>query len=331
MGPKKEIKKVEMLRKTIELSDSESDESDEDVIQPKSMTRFVTSKHDIISSVKDTRSGTTDRIVLSKALNDFTSISESFCDAVDKWKEITSDRISDIVGNIESKKIEYSELIENKEKEYKNKEKDVEDKYKNKKIDLQQEYKILNIELDQLFKNKHIELEQEFKNKQIDIEQRFKNKQIDIEQQNKNKQIETEQQLREFQIVACEKIANNNDYMLITKKDYEKTQSDLEILKDNLSDIEGNIEDRINKMIEIEKASLQEKLKQDNLTKDLNHKAEIADLIAQNKQQVKEIEFMNRINDNLTNEVSEQRNLTKEIAKASSKSQITQSFTKDSH
>jgi dynactin complex subunit len=65
------------------------------------------------------------------------------------------------------------------------------------------------------------------------------------------------------------------------------------------------------------------------VTKDLNHKAETAELIAQNKQQLKEIEFLNKLIANLTNEVSEQRNLTKEIAKASSKAQINQSFTKD--
>ena len=100
-------------------------------------------------------------------------------------------------------------------------------------------------------------------------------------------------------------------------------------VKDKLEEFEKSFNDKLVKKIELEKLILQDKLKQDSMTKDLNHKAEIAELIAQNKQQLKEIEFLNKLIVNLTNEVSEQRNLTKEIAKASSKAKINQSFNKD--
>jgi urease gamma subunit len=58
----------------------------------------------------------------------------------------------------------------------------------------------------------------------------------------------------------------------------------------------------------------------------LEHKATIASLQAQVEQQVKEIRVLNETISGLKHELSEQRNLTKEVAQASSKSQISQNF-----
>lgn len=58
----------------------------------------------------------------------------------------------------------------------------------------------------------------------------------------------------------------------------------------------------------------------------LQHKAAIASLEAQVQQQVKEIRVLNDTISGLKHELSEQRQLTKEVAQASSKSQISQNF-----
>jgi hypothetical protein len=58
----------------------------------------------------------------------------------------------------------------------------------------------------------------------------------------------------------------------------------------------------------------------------LEHKATIASLQAQVEQQVKEIRVLNETIAGLKHELAEQRNLTKEVAQASSKSQISQNF-----
>ena len=68
--------------------------------------------------------------------------------------------------------------------------------------------------------------------------------------------------------------------------------------------------------IELEKTKLEDIFKQDKLTLQLTHKAEIAELIAQNKQHIREIEILNSTISNMKSEIAEQRNLTKEVAQA---------------
>ena len=58
----------------------------------------------------------------------------------------------------------------------------------------------------------------------------------------------------------------------------------------------------------------------------LEHKATVASLQAQVEQQVKEIRVLNDTISGLKHELAEQRTLTKEVAQASSKSQISQNF-----
>ncbi len=286
----------------------ESDESEsENIPIPKTKTVSKSDTKLTEAKLNDIKNKSDERVIFTKALNNFANVSKDLNIAIDFWKEITTDKIQEIIIQIESKKKEYNELIENMEKEYLQKEKDLSDKYKDKEKNFETKYN--NIKNDFLL---------ELNNNKKENEQKIKNLKID-----------TEQELKEFQIQACEEIAIKNDYKLISLNEYEKIESELKVTKDKLIENENSFNDRVLEKIELEKQILQDKLKQDNLTKDLNHKAEIAELIAQNKQQIKEIEFLNKQIDNLTNEVSEQRNLTKEIAKASSKAQITQSFSKE--
>ena len=63
-------------------------------------------------------------------------------------------------------------------------------------------------------------------------------------------------------------------------------------------------------------------------TKELEHKAEVAELSAQVKQKTLEIESLHKEIDNLRSEVASQRKLTQAVAEASKAPPITQSFGK---
>ncbi len=78
-----------------------------------------------------------------------------------------------------------------------------------------------------------------------------------------------------------------------------------------------------------EKAKFDAELKRQNVAQEQAYKTATAEMKAQFNQQNKEIEMLNRTIETLKLEITEQRNLTKEIAQAGAKSQITQNFKKD--
>jgi len=273
---------------TIQSSDSDSSDSQK-------------KNNKIRPMVKD------DKFNIAKALNKFSLISKEFQEFADGWKEITTERIEEIMITIESKNKEYENLIKNKEEEFKNKNKILEEEFKNKNKILEEEYKDKNKILEEKYREKNIDLEHEFKNFSMENKLKF----------------------REDEMKTCEEISKKNNYKLMLLNDYEKIFSELEITKEKLAELETTFNNKLIEKIESEKQIVHEKIKHDIDTKVLNHKAEIAEIMAENKQQLKEIEFLNKLIINLTNEVSEQRTLTKEIAQASSKAQIKQSFQKD--
>ena len=262
---------------TIQSSDSDSSDSQK-------------KNNKIRPMVKD------DKFNIAKALNKFSLISKEFQEFADGWKEITTERIEEIMITIESKNKEYENLIKNKEEE---------------------------------FKNKNKILEEEYKDKNKILEEKYREKNIDLEHEFKNFSMENKLKFREDEMKTCEEISKKNNYKLMLLNDYEKIFSELEITKEKLAELETTFNNKLIEKIESEKQIVHEKIKHDIDTKVLNHKAEIAEIMAENKQQLKEIEFLNKLIINLTNEVSEQRTLTKEIAQASSKAQIKQSFQKD--
>lgn len=258
------------------------------------------------------------RKVLSKTLEDINNVSKKFISSIDVWTDITLEKINQIVSDIETKTNEYNQLIIKKEKEYEELIIKKEKEYNELIVKKEKEYD----DKEKIFSEKYISKKQELKHQhKIETEE--------LKQQLKNIKIDTAQEIKEFKINACNEIAIKNDYKLVSLNEYEKHEHELKNIKDKLEEYEKSFNDKLIEKIETEKILLQEKQKQDLITKELNNKANNADLIAQNKHQLKEIEFLNKQIINLTNEVSEQRNLTKEIAKASSKAQINQSFNKD--
>ena len=78
-----------------------------------------------------------------------------------------------------------------------------------------------------------------------------------------------------------------------------------------------------------ERAKFEAELKRQNFAQEQTYKTATAEMKAQFNQQNKEIEMLNRTIETLKHEIVEQRLLTKEIAQAGSKSQITQTIGKN--
>jgi hypothetical protein len=160
---------------------------------------------------------------------------------------------------------------------------------------------------------------------QIDSKKReYEQMNSHLENEFKNNQIETKQRLNEFKIKACEELVKDYNMQVIKNEDLYKLKSDLTVLQKELSEVNKSFDDKLRNDVEKEKQFYTSKLQQETSTLTLNHKAQIAELSAQCAQQKKEIEMLNRTIENLKHEVAEQRTLTKEVAIASSKAQITQ-------
>jgi len=145
-----------------------------------------------------------------------------------------------------------------------------------------------------------------------------------LENNFKNNQIETQQRLNEFKVKACEEIVKDFNMQVIKNDDFYRLKNELSSVQKELNDVNKMFDERLTKDVEREKQLYITKLQQETTTLTLNHKAQMAEITAQCAQQKKEIDMLNKTIENLKHEVAEQRNLTKEVAIASSKAQITQ-------
>lgn len=251
-------------------------------------------------------SNDSDRIQLAQAINNLTIKSEQFLEAIKSFDSFR-ENIAQLDIQIETKKREHKDLIDNLELTYVNKSKNLDSEYK---------------ELNKALQNKYQEI-----NKKLETEYQDKNKQL--QNDFKNHQIEVKQKLSEFKVKSCEEIAKEFEMMVIKNDDYKNLISNVQRANQDLEDIKKNFNDQCNNIRSEEKNKYQAQLKLEMTTSELNHKANIAELKAQVDQQKKEIDVLQKTIDNLKHEIAEQRTLTKEVAQASSKSQINQKFGKD--
>ena len=107
--------------------------------------------------------------------------------------------------------------------------------------------------------------------------------------------------------------------MYIETSEHSRMVSELDMLKTTTAA-------QLSAAVDAERSSGKAALTQALHNQSLSHKAEIASLSAQVEQQVKEIAVLKETISNLKHEIAEQRSLTKEVAIASSKSSIQQSF-----
>jgi len=133
--------------------------------------------------------------------------------------------------------------------------------------------------------------------------------------------IKLSQQLREFKLEAAQNVLKEFNMVAIDASRYTAVENELQQLKETSQDaLYKAVKDAETR------AKHEHQTAVTNLA--LEHKAQIASLEAQVQQQIKEIKVLNDTIAGLKHELSAQRELTKEVAQASSKAQISQSFAK---
>jgi hypothetical protein len=142
-----------------------------------------------------------------------------------------------------------------------------------------------------------------------------------LENEHADAKIKFQQNLQIHKMDTINKFCNELNLSLIEKDKLQSLRDELEQLKEKYADEK---EEALNQ----EKTRSKNELTNSVKTLQLEHKAEIASLSSQVNQQVKEIEVLNNTIESLKSELREQRQLTKEVAQAASKSQISQSFAK---
>ena len=171
------------------------------------------------------------------------------------------------------------------------------------------------------------ESEHKHKTKILESDHATRMKALDAEF--KNNQIDTKQKLSEFKLEACKKMAQENNMLLIEKSENDRMYAEKNQALKELKEIKDSFTAKINENLIAEKKTYDAKLAQEKLNADLSHRAHTAELTAQVAQQIKEIAMLNKTIDNLKSEIAEQRNLTREVANAGSKGQITQNIGKN--
>jgi hypothetical protein len=170
-------------------------------------------------------------------------------------------------------------------------------------------------ELNTFSKERLVDLDLKIESKK----QEFQDLTTSLENQYKDLEIKVKQNLQENKLVAVKEVLSSLNMMYIEISEYSRMVSELGELKTNTAS-------QLQMALDTERSSAKAGLTQALHNQSLSHKAEIAGLSAGVEQQVKEIAVLKETISNLKHEIAEQRSLTKEVAIASSKSSIQQSF-----
>jgi hypothetical protein len=170
-------------------------------------------------------------------------------------------------------------------------------------------------ELNTFSKERVVDLDLKIESKK----QEFQDLTVSLENQFKDVEIKLKQNLQENKLVAVKDVLSSLNMMYIETAEHSRLVTELDTLRNTSAT-------QLQQAVAAEKASGAAALEQAIYNKELAHKAHIASITAQVEQQVKEIIVLKEMIANFKHEISEQRSLTKEVANASSKSQIQQSF-----
>ena len=142
---------------------------------------------------------------------------------------------------------------------------------------------------------------------------------LQLANQYKDVEIKLKQNLQEKKLEAAKEVLAGLNMTAIDTSEHTRVLAELEQLKTTTAQ-------QLQAAVEAEKNQGKAACAQAQHHQQLTHKAETASLVAQVEQQVKEIGVLKDTIGNLKHEIAEQRALTKDVAVASSKSSIQQSF-----
>ena len=132
-------------------------------------------------------------------------------------------------------------------------------------------------------------------------------------------EIKLTQHLQEHKLEAVKEVLSGLNMTYLETSEHTRLVAELDALK-------ATAAQQLEAAVEQEKSAGKTAMTHALRNLDLTQKAETASLVAQVEQQIKEIGVLKDTISNLKHEIAEQRSLTKEVAIASSKSSIQQSF-----
>lgn len=319
MPPRKTTK---TLAKDIN-TDSETNDSSQILIDNNNSTVLPTSSMQptattpsMYLSTTGTKSTESDRMQLAQAINNFTIKSEQFLQEM-KHFDTFRENVFKLDLLIDSKKQEYNHTITLLEQEYLGKKKNLETQHN---------------ELEKKLKSDHDDLVKKLGSEHVD-----RTKKCETEYADKNKllantyedeSINMRRKLELDKTKACFDYAKGLGMRFVKEDEYKTLNESVQKAVHDYTELKKSFDKQCNQIRDEEKVRYQSKLEADVVTIDLKHKAASAQLVAQVEQQKKEIMVLNDTIANLKFELKEQRELTKEVAQASSKSQINQTIGK---
>ncbi len=317
MPPKKAVKKVEeeefvveevcFNKQTRPVGEVVQEDSEEPVPVKKSKSVSVKSSPSASSPMylSSSSSKDSDRIQLIQAINNFTIKGEQLMESMKSFDSFR-EQIAKLDIQINAKKQEYDEMEQMANASHTQKMKKLEAEYNDLNTALQSKYNLTSKKLEADHEDKTRKLTNDFKNSQI----------------------ETKQRLAEYKLKACEELAKENSMVIIKSDDLTVLQQSVIKTNGELDTLRKAYDKDIDKVRQEEKTKYTNQLDNEKKILQLNANVTNAEMKAQIDQQVKEIQVLKSQIENLKHELSEQRSLTKEVAQASAKAQITQSFAK---
>lgn len=149
--------------------------------------------------------------------------------------------------------------------------------------------------------------------------QEFQDLTTHLGNQYKDVEIKLKQHLQEHKLEAVKEVLSGLHMTYLETSEHTRLVTELDLLKNTTAQ-------QLETAVEQEKSAGKAAMAQALRNMELLQKAETASLVAQVEQQIKEIGVLKETISNLKHEIAEQRSLTKEVAIASSKSSIQQSF-----
>ena len=218
----------------------------------------------------------------------------------------------------DSKKQDYNHIISSLQLEYETKKKNLENQH----AELAKKLKCDNDELLKKIENDHVD-----KVKKCETE--FFDKRKMLTNSYEDESIQMRRKIEADKNKVCLEFAKTLGMRFIKEDEYKGLTDNVQKSLQDYTELKKNFDKQCAQIKEEEKNKYQDKLNMDIRTIDLTHQLNNAQIAAQLEQQKKEILVLNNTIESLKSELKEQRELTKQVAQASSKSQINQTIGKN--
>lgn len=316
--------KVE-VEEDYDISDCESEIYDEPVEFNDNL--FKTTSHTPTVFIKNTnlKSSDSDRLHLAHAINNFTLKTNQLIEEM-KGFESFKESIERMDMQINSKKKEYNETIEKMNQDFVDKNRDFDSKYREKMKRCETEYNEKERRMNSEFTEKARELETTHKIKVKQLDSELEEKKREVNSKLEDEKFKAKLEINQNKEAYCEKYAKDLKMAFVKEEDHKEIINQMNKAKKEYDDLKKTFDKQCDSIKAEESKKYNTIMTNERKTMELTNKAHHATLVAQLEQQKNEIKVLMSTIENLKEELREQREMTKDIAKSASKAQITQTI-----